>query len=606
MSATQFHVDMRDIRFVMFEQLDLVARMGTVEPFAEYDRDLYEAILGAAEQLAVNVLGPLNSSADRAGCDFDGAGNVKTPKGFASAWGHLVEGGWLSLGAPAEWDGTPMPHVVSVAVHEMFTGACVSFATYPGLARGTARLVDKFGPEWLRQAAMPKMYGGHWAGTMCLTEAHAGTSVGDGRTKAIPQEDGTYHVIGEKIFITAGDQEFTENIVHIVLARVPGATPGIKGLSLFAVPKFEIGADGSLGPRNGAMVTGIEEKMGLHGSATCTLTFGASQPAIGYRLGEEGGGIKMMFHLMNEARIGVGIQGLSSAAVSYLNSLAYAKERVQGTHINNIRDANAPRVPIVVHPDVRRMLMLQKVSVETIRSLLYSTALAADRAHHALTGAEEEAALGQVELVTPLCKAHCSDVAFDAVALAFQVFGGCGYTAEYPVEQHLRDSKITSVYEGTNGVQAMDLLGRKMRLRGGAVLMEWMANLDQELGRCRELGCLDDEVAAMTKAKGAFSNCAMHVGALGMSGELETAFLHASPFLTLFGTLALGKEAMIQARVAHTRLQDEPGQADRRFYEGKILNARFYCAHVLPQVYALEQSIRSGDTSCMDAALFAP
>ncbi|MDP6932557.1 MAG: acyl-CoA dehydrogenase [Myxococcota bacterium] len=606
MSATTFNIDLRDMRFVLHEQLRMGQTMSECETFADYDNELYDSFLDEAARFSTDVLAPCNRQGDIEGCEFDGAGSVRPPAAFKEAWHALAENGWMAFGAPAEHGGTPAPQVLSVAVHEMFTGANVAFATYPGLTRGVARLLTEFAPEWLKNLCIPHMYDGTWAGTMCLTEAGAGSAVGDNRARATRSEDGqTYLLQGEKVFITAGDQNFTENIIHLVLARTPDAPDGIKGLSIFAVPKFNFDRNGNLGARNGIYVTGIEEKMGIHGSVTCTLTLGENGPCTGFLLGEEGAGIQIMFRLMNEARIGVGIQGLSGAAGAYLNALSYAKERIQGVEIAKIKDFDAPRVPIVVHPDVRRMLMWQRVHVETMRSLLYSTAFTVDRAVHLANDTDREATIDHVGLITPLCKAHCSDISFEVCCYALQTYGGYGYLQDYPVEQYVRDTKIASIYEGTNGIQAMDLLGRKMRMQSGAVFMGWMAQLEEDLQRCRETGILDTEIQRMETARGHLGSAAMQLGGLGMQGDLDGAFLNASPFLKLFGTVALGKEAMIQARVAHGRLQDDPSEDDARFYRGKILNARFYAAHVLPECTALAERIQSGDTSCLEQDLFA-
>ena len=342
MSATDFTVDLQDIRFVVHEQLKTSQKMGSLEKFSMFDADMVDAMLTEAERLATEVFAPLNKVGDEAGCQFDGQGNVTTPEGFKNGWNALVEGGWMAAGAPEEYGGMPMPHAVTVAAHEMFTGANVSLSTYPGLARGVGRVLNGFAPDWLKEITVPRLFDGRWAGTMCLTESGAGTSVGDNRTKAEhTDEAGKYLLTGEKIFITAGDQDITDNIIHLVLARAPGAPSGIKGLSIFAVPKFQFDAEGNLGERNGIFVRGIEEKMGLHGSVTTTLELGGNTPCTGWILGQEGDGISIMFHLMNEARIGVGVQGLSGASAAYNLALAYTKERIQGVDIDNIRGVNS-------------------------------------------------------------------------------------------------------------------------------------------------------------------------------------------------------------------------------------------------------------------------
>jgi len=605
MSATEFSVDLQDIQFVVQEQLQTAQTMGAIEKFAMYDQDMVVSMLTEAERLATGVFAPLNRVGDEQGCQFDGQGNVTTPPGFKEGWQSLVDGGWMAAGGPEEYGGMPMPHAITVAAHEMFTGANVSLSTYPGLARGVARLIDGFAPAWLRQVTVPRLFGGQWGGTMCLTESGAGTSIGDNRTRAEhTDEAGRYLLTGEKIFITAGDQDITENIVHLVLARAPGAPSGIKGISIFAVPKFMFDADGNLGERNGIFVRGIEEKMGLHGSVTTTIELGGETPCHGWIMGEEGDGISIMFHLMNEARIGVGIQGLSGASASYNLALAYTKDRIQGVDIDNIRDADAPRIAIVEHPDVRRMLMWCKVHVETMRAFLYGTAMRVDRAQNLLEGEEAELQLAIAELMTPICKAHCTDIAFDVTRIALQCYGGYGYTKEYPVEQYVRDTKIASIYEGTNGVQAMDLLGRKMRAKQGMVFMAWMAETAQVLDAAKETDKLNDVVAAMETARDTLANCAMHLGGLGMAGDFKGAMLQASPFLNLFGHVVLGREAVDQARIAIEKLDGDLSESERIFYKGKVLNAKFYAHNVLPNAGAIGAGITSGDASCMDEVLF--
>jgi hypothetical protein len=344
--------------------------------------------------------------------------------------------------------------------------------------------------------------------------------------------------------------------------------------------------------------------MGIHGSPTCTLALGGEKPCVGYLMGAEGQGMEIMFHMMNEARIGVGIQGLAGAAAAYNYALAYAKERIQGTDVAEMKDADAPRIPIVQHPDVRRMLMTQRVLVETMRSLLYSEAQRFDRATQMSDPAEAEHLLGLLELMTPICKAHCSDIGFEVCRLAVQTFGGYGYVGEYPVEQCLRDQKIFSLYEGTNGVQAMDLLGRKMRRNNGGLFMAWLQECNDELERARAAG-FPVEVTAMEKARDSLGGAAMHLAGLGMQGNVHGAMLQASPFLSQFGTVVLGIHALWQARVAKAKLDADPTGPDASFYKGKVLNAQFYCANILPQATAYGKGITSADESSLDESLFA-
>jgi len=605
-SATDYNVNLRDIRFVCFEQMKVHEALKGVPRYADFDLETYDSMLSAAADMATQVVAPLNKVGDRSGCKLDGEGNVTTPSGYKEAYGQVAGAGLLAAGMDPAYGGIGLPHAIDVAMHEMMTGACTAFNIYTGLSRAAANLLKSdYCPAHFVPFVVTKLVSGEWAGTMCLTEANAGSAVGDNRYRAISTErDGVYHLTGEKIFISGGDNDITANIVHIVLARAPDAPVGTRGLSLFLVPKFDVDADGNLLGRNDAKVVGIEHKMGINGSATCTLALGANGPCVGYRMGKEGQGMEIMFHMMNEARIGVGIQGLATASASYLNALAYAKERVQGSAIENMRDADAPRVTINQHPDVRRMLMTMKVSVETMRSLIYSVANRLDRAEN---GAEDEREylLGLVELMTPIVKAHCSDLGFEVCSTALQVFGGYGYTQEYPVEQNLRDQRISAIYEGTNGIQAMDLLGRKMRKGNGALFMTWMNECNQELERARATRRMDDEVSALEKARDQLGQTAMFLGGLGMQGNLRGAMLQASPYLTLFGTVVLGLHAVWQARVALEALDASGHNADdTQFYKGKVANAKFYAKNILPRATALAKSIQAGDESCLEDGLF--
>ncbi len=602
MSATQFTVDMKDITFTLFDLLDVDSELSRFARFSDFDQATYEGILQEAEKIATEVLAPVNGPGDRQGCSLDGDGNVSTPDGYKEAWETFAGGGWAGMNAPPEVGGIGLPTTIALACTEMFSGACTAFAMYPGLTAGAARLVHRFAPEAWRQPVAEKMFTGEWGGTMCLTESGAGTAVGDNRTRATPtDEDGVYLLEGEKIYISGGDQDFTENIVHLVLARTPDAPSGSRGISIFMVPKFLFDDDLNLGERNGAKVVGIEHKMGINGSATCTLALGADKPCKAWLMGELGQGLPIMFHLMNEARIGVGVQGQSVAAAAYNYALAYARERIQGTSIENMKDADAPRVPITEHPDVRRMLMTMKVLTETMRSLLYRVAYYEDLAHsEEIDEAERQRYENRVDLLVPIAKAHCTDLGFDVTVTGVQVLGGYGYTGEYPMEQLVRDAKIMSIYEGTNGVQAMDLLGRKMRMKGGALFMEWLGDAQKLVHDTSSR--FPKEAEAIGKALGHVGATAMHLGQLGQRGNLSGAMLQATPFQAMMGHVCLALEALDQARVAQDKL--DAGE-DSAFLKGKILNLRFFVYNLLPAAVATGKAIQSGDESCLDEILFA-
>lgn len=601
MSATQFTVDLQDIRFALFDVLNIDSRLASVARFADFDLDTYVATLEEAERVATEVIGPVNTPGDRQGVSLDGEGNVTTPDGYLDAWAVFAEGGWVGMSADPEAGGIGLPQVIAAAGTEMFSGACTSFAMYPGLTAGAARVIWEFGPKDWRQPLAERMFTGQWGGTMCLTEADAGSAVGDNRTKALrTDEDGVYHLVGEKIWISGGDSDMTENILHLVLARTPDAPAGSKGLSLFLVPKYLFDDSFEMTDRNGAVVTALEHKMGIHGSATCMLTLGADAPAKGWLVGEEGQGLPIMFHMMNEARVGVALQGQSIGAAAYNFAVAYAKSRIQGTSIENFKDPHAPRVAIIEHPDVRRMLMSMKVRVETMRSLCYRLALYEDLAHSdEVDEAERKKLQNRVDLLVPIAKSHCTDNGFDVAVTGVQVMGGYGYTQEYPMEQLVRDAKIMTIYEGTNGIQAMDLLGRKLRMKGGMLFMEWLQDAQALCKQCGE--DFPKATAAIGKAIGHVGATAMHLGALGAQGKLSEAMLEATPFQTMMGDVCLALEALDQARVAKAKL--DAGE-DSNFLKGKLLNLDFFTATYVPQVIARAKAIQANDTSCMDEALF--
>ncbi len=613
MSATRYTPDLRDIRFVLHEVLKAVDSLHADGAAEEVDQDLVDSMIDEAARVAVDLISPINGPGDKEGCHLDASGNVTVPKAYSEVYTTFVEGGWQSLNCPTEYGGMGLPTFIAAAVGELSTGACPAFAMYPGLTRGAANLLSVYAPDSYRATACERMFSGVWGGTMCLTEPGAGSAVGDARTRATPTgENGVYLIEGEKIFISSGDQNLTENIVHLVLARTPGAPAGTRGLSIFMVPKYEFDFEtGELGARNGVFVEKIEEKMGIHGNATCALSFGARQLCKGWLIGQEGQGMPIMFHMMNEARLEVGVQGLSGAAAAYQNALSYAKGRVQGPRLDQITESDAKSVPIIEHPDVRRMLLWQKVHVEGLRLLIYDVALQLDRLHNAEHGGKVDkettrSIKGYVELMTPIVKAYGSDRGFDTTVQAIQTFGGYGFIAEYPVEQIARDTKIASIYEGTNGIQAMDLLGRKMAKGSGVLFMNWMGMANEVIESAREVADLADAAAAIEKARDALGASAMHLAGVGMAGDRVGAMSHATAFLNQFGNVVLGLWHLRAARVASDCLAaGDLSDADARFYRGKLVNLRFYVSQVLPESFALGKVIRSGDVSCMDEDAFA-
>jgi alkylation response protein AidB-like acyl-CoA dehydrogenase len=492
--------------------------------------------------------------------------------------------------------------------------ANLGFMSYPGLTLGAARVIQVFGTEEQQAKYMDKMVSGDWAGTMCLTEPQAGSDVGALRTKARKNPDGTYSISGSKIFITGGDHDLTENIVHLVLARVEGASPGTKGISIFVVPKKRI-QEGIL-VENDVTTVAVESKLGLHGSATCALNFGEQDHCIGYLLGEENAGMAIMFHMMNEARLAVGLQGLALASGSYMQSLKYAVERVQGPHFSAMKDPEAPKVPIIDHPDVRRMLMWMKCMTEGMRGLLYLAGHCEDLA--ATTADEQEAQKYRrmVDFLIPVCKAWSSDVGFRVTELGVQIHGGYGYCSEYPMEQFLRDVKITSIYEGTNGIQALDLVGRKLRLNQGALFQEFMSRTGEMIERARRNPRLRAVTDLFDEARSQLMEVTVQFAQKAISGDTLVPILYATPYLELVGDVAVGYVLLWQADVADQRLQDIFEQAhadtsDKRkdligtdreaaFYRGKTASAEFFANTVLSLAKGKAGAIMNGGCAIME------
>ncbi len=602
MSSTAFTFDTEDVFFTYFDQLRIHEQLGATEKYGDLDRDIYETTVQEGYKFAREILAPLNANGDRQGCSLDQDGNVTCPDGYKEAWAAMREGGWTAPRADPELGGSGLPSVIGAFLSEVMSGASLAFTMYLGLSSAAARVIAKYAPDKLARPVAEKLFTGEWGGTMCLTEAGAGSSVGDNRTRATPsEEDGVWLLEGEKIFITGGDSNLVDNICHLVLARTPGSPEGTKGLSLFLVPKFWFDAESlELGERNGAHVLKLEHKMGINGSATCVLGLGTRGPCKAWMVGNERDGMRLMFDMMNEARIGVGVQGLAAGSASFQYARHYVHERIQGTSLKHMRDPNAKRVPIVQHPDVRRMLMNQKVLVETMRAMAYRCCINADLSE-AHADEDVRARLHRrVELLVPIVKAMCTDLGFDVAVTGVQIFGGYGFTQEFPVEQLVRDAKIQSIYEGTNGIQALDLLGRKMRMEGGRLFMEWMQDAKAEVEAAQAEG-FEAQATALGKAIDAVAAAGMHIAGLGQK-DIDEAMVHAVPFMQAFGWVVLGQEALDQARVAKRKIA-EVGESN--FLKGKLLNLDHYTATFLPHVTAISKSIRTSDSSCLDAALFA-
>jgi alkylation response protein AidB-like acyl-CoA dehydrogenase len=608
----KFLDDDRDVRFNLFEWLDLDALLKSPQ-YQDVDRDQLGMVLEEALKVARGSVAGCNEVGDRVGARFEN-GKVQLPEGFAEAFQDLASGGWISATMSPEFGGMGLPEAVGTGISEFLMGANTALGLKTLLTRGAAHLIETFGSAELKAIYCEKMYTGEWTGTMCLTEAGAGSDLGALTTKAVRQDDGSYFVSGEKIFITSGDHELTPNIIHAVLARIPGAPAGPKGLSLFVVPKVRVNADGSLGAANDMACAGIEHKLGIHGSPTCTLVFGTNEGCQGFLLGQEGQGLAHMFQMMNAARYEVGVQGLGNASAAHQAALAFAKERLQGRGPSAGKGAG--QSPIIEHPDVRRMLLMQSAYVQAMRALVSHTAWCMDMAHVS-AGEERDRWQGLVELFTPVCKAWCSDWGFRVTEWALQVFGGYGYTMDYPAEQYLRDCKIASIYEGTNGIQALDLVGRKFRMQDGRPvqhLLKLAGDTAQSLAGDPVLGTSARQLADALQALGTV----LTQVPTRENGALLTV-LNAAPILDMLGHVVAGYLLLQQADLAQNKSMalwkargvDPADQAavralqtsspDAAFYQNKVQAAIHFSHRGLPLVTAHAVALLGGETAPMDA-----
>lgn len=587
-----YEAPIRDMRFVL-EELHTDDGFGDLEGFEDFDADTSMAILEEANKLCRDVLLPLNWPGDQEGCRIEN-GVVRTPKGFQEAYKQFCEGGWAGLGAKPAYGGQGAPHSLGKMVEEMTCSANLSFGLYPGLTNGAMVSLDAYGSEDLKAFYLPKMANGQWSGSMCLTEPHCGTDLGMLRTKAEPQEDGSFLVTGNKIFISAGDQDLTENIIHLVLARLPDAPSGVKGISLFLVPKYLPKEDGSLGNHNNARPTAIEHKMGLKASATCQLTFEESK---GWLIGQPNKGLEAMFAMMNTERVAVAIQGLGVGEIAYQSAVWYAKDRLQGRSLSGVKNPSGPADPIIVHPDVRRMLMTMRAYNEGCRSLTAWVSRALDAEHAAKEPEARERAKDFIALMTPVVKALFTDLGHESAHLALQVYGGHGYIQESGVEQFARDARIAMLYEGTNGIQALDLVGRKLPDRMGRNLRAFFHPVSQFLEDNAQDANIGKLVASLQQSFGALQLATGHIAQKGMS-DPEEAAAAATDYLRLLGFVAIGYCFAKAAKAAHAKLAEGTGEA--QFYKAKITTAQFFFDRLLPPATAQFMAIKSGKASMMD------
>ena len=572
--------DRRDVDFVLHELLH-VEELSEHEKYAEFNKKTIDLIVAEARNLAIKEILPTQLDSDREGTHFQ-AGKVTVPASFHKAWELFKEGEWLAMIEDPKWGGQGMPRAVALAASDYMNGANFAFMMYPGLTHGAGKLVEAFGTEQQKALFLKNMYTGEWAGTMLLTEPEAGSDVGALTTSAVKNGDGTYTLTGNKIFISSGEHDLAENIIHPVLARIEGAPEGTDGISLFIVPKIWVNNDGSLGEPNDVVCTGVEEKMGIHGNATCSMSLGSKGKCRGMLLGEENKGMRNMFLMMNEARLLVGIQAFTCASAAYMYAVNYARQRIQGRHLLNMTDKNAPAVPIIQHPDVRRMLLTMKVYVEGMRSLLYYVGMCDDRIDVAENEEEKAKYKGIIDLLIPLAKGYVSDKAFDVCNLGVQVYGGYGYIKEYPMEQLLRDCRITPIYEGTNGIQAMDLLGRKLGMNKGKPIMDLMGEIQNTIATAKAHAKVDAYAGEVETALNKLGDVALHLGKTAMSAEILTAFAHAYPFMEVAGDVVMSWLLLWRATIAAEKLENGAKKKDVAFYEGQLKSVEFFVHCVLP------------------------
>ncbi len=587
----EYKAPLRDISFVMNELLESEALYQTIPGYEDATADLMNAIVEEGAKFAENVLSPLNQSGDEEGCTWTPEG-VTTPEGFATAYQQYVENGWPSLAADPHYGGQGMPDFLGSVVSEMVGTANWSWGMYPGLSHGAISTLETHGDESQKQTYLTKLIEGSWTGTMCLTEAHCGSDLGLLRTKAEPQADGSYAITGTKIFISAGEHDMAENIVHIVLARLPDAPAGTKGISLFIVPKIKVKADGSLGEPNALQCASIEKKMGIKASATCVMNFDGAQ---GYLIGPPNRGLNCMFTFMNVARIGTAIQGLAHSELSYQGALAYARDRLSMRSLSGPKNPDGPADPIIVHADVRRMLLTQKAFAEGSRAFIYFLAQQGDIVAHAAEPERVKAADDLLAVLTPIAKAFITETGFESANLGVQVYGGHGFIREWGMEQIVRDARIAMLYEGTTGIQALDLIGRKVLGSGGQLLVGF-TNLIDEFCAANTDEADAPYVSVLKGYKDEWLELSMKIGESAMENPDE-AGAAAVDYLMYSGYVTL---AYFWARMAVlARQKIDAAEGDASFYEAKLMTAQFYFDRLLPRTLAHKQALLSGAGNLM-------
>ncbi len=588
-----FRAPVDDTRFILNEVLQL-DRFSNLSGFADASSDVVDAILSEGAKLSETVLQPLNRVGDIHGCKRASDGSVTTPEGFKQAYDQYREGGWMGLAVPVELGGQGLPYTLHTAVGEYMSAANMALMMYPGLTQGAIAAIIAHGSDEQKQTYLPKMVDGTWTGTMNLTEPHCGTDLGLLRTRAMPNGDGSYKISGQKIFISAGEHDMAENIIHLVLARIEGAPEGVKGISLFIVPKFNLDEDGSIGARNAVSCGSVEEKMGIHGNSTCVMNYDEAQ---GFLIGAENGGLKAMFVMMNEARLGVALQGLAVGEAAYQNAVAYARERIQGRSLSGAKAPEKKADPIIVHPDIRRTLLTIRAFTEGGRALQLWTSLQSDLAHLAEDETERQVADDLLGLMTPVLKGVLTDKGFDHAVSAQQVFGGHGYIEEHGMSQFVRDARIAMIYEGANGIQALDLVGRKLGMNGGRAVQAFF----KEVGAFCEEHRSDEQMAPVTKGLKKGLND-LQVATMWLLQNAmqkpDNAGAASTDYMHLMGLVAIGYMWGKMAKAAQHKLGS--GEGDKAFLETKLVTARFYMERLMPETATRLARISAGADTMMD------
>lgn len=594
-----YNAPIDDTLFLLNDVIN-IERYGNIPGFSDATPDIVKAVLEEGAKICEEVLQPLNQVGDKEGCTRHEDGSVTTPTGFKEAYDAFVEGGWGGLSADPDYGGQGLPYILSAVLNEYVVSANMAFGMYPGLTSGAIASLHTHGTDEQKQKFLPNMISGEWTGTMNLTEPHCGTDLGLLRTKAVPQGDGSYKISGTKIFISAGEHDLSNNIIHLVLARIEGAPEGIKGISLFVVPRDKVDEDGKVGDNNGVRCGALEEKMGIHGNSTCVMNF---DDATGYLLGTEHKGMRAMFTMMNEARLGVGIQGLGISEVAYQNAVEYAKDRLQGRALTGVKAPDKPADPIIVHPDVRRMLMNMKAFNEGARALVVWTALQADIVQKSEDDAERQKADDHMSLLTPVVKGMLTDTGFQNTVNAQQVYGGHGYIAEWGMEQFVRDARIAMIYEGANGIQALDLVGRKLPKDGGRALMAFFTEIDAFMADNKDDEKLTDLLAGLKKGRDRLEGATGWFMQNAMANP-DNAGAGSVDYMHLMGLVALGYMWVRMAKVANDKL--EAGDGNKEFLENKLVTARYFMERIMPESSAHLSRISTGSESMMalDAEAF--